>query len=203
MWGPPKVGSRAEQKRRSFTWRFRPTLISKTFWEPKIFETKTEIWETIRSAFEIYRHRIGRRAAGARRHRLPELRSKTEEQLRGKTSDEKASRGAPQTMPQMAWLFPKSGKPEADSRHTGALTFRKEIRKRYSSRQDVPVRQTRVAERDVDVAVSSFEATRTKRNVMRWSGQSADQTLRGRRLSSAWQASSRNCVERNGTCFFG
>ena len=73
-----------------------------------MFERKLETWETRALAFENYRHRTGRRAAVARRHRLLRL-DKIEDKNGDKTDDEKASRGAPQTVPQMAWLFLKLG----------------------------------------------------------------------------------------------
>jgi len=81
----------------------------------------------------------------------------------GKTHDEKASRGAPQTVMQMAWLF-RLGNQNADRRNSGARIERwKEVRQL----EDVPVRQTRVAERDDDVAVSSSDQHRKERNRMR------------------------------------
>jgi len=73
---------------------------------------------------------------------------------------------------------------------------------RGTAAQDVPVRPTRVAERDDDGAVSSsdvkigwpkasgLKTKRTKRDAL--IRQSADQTSRGRRLSSAWQIGAKN-----------
>jgi len=121
--GPAKSGQLNDAMQRPFTWRFRPTLFSRSKNEKSFFGTRPgkRIRATERKhgklALGNYRHRSGRRAAVARRHRLPDQKS-------GKTGDEKASRGAPQTMPQMAWLFLKKRTAGTPARSSFELKLR-------------------------------------------------------------------------------
>ena len=140
-WGRPKAGSRTWQERESFTWRLRPML--------HLRRSNSE---------KMLRHRSGRRARSCSTSPLPGRKLDQE-------SGVKASRGAPQKMPQRAWRVAPSVR--ARTRTAGTPARGKALRKQPPSRPvrqlgNVPVRQCSVAEfDDDDVAPLTLEDRET------------------------------------------